>query len=181
MSMLDLSRCPVWLALLGASLSCSPPRSPADDSTSSDGDQHATEVTEIVVQPPPQLQVAAPLDESGDDGDELPMAAGQKWKGSYLCGQGKTHLELEIVGVQDGTVDAIFRFHHRPSGARGAYHMSGSLQPKGHLSLSAGEWIERPPGYITVNMTGAIKKRRYAGRIDNDSCGAFSVMRQRGK
>jgi len=181
--MLRLSSLFVLAALTG----CAPPRLPPDSAPQSSPDHN--EVNHIVVPPPPEPQVAVAqgvaqkvAQEESDGSEDALVAAGETWKGTYFCGQGDTNLEIDIVQVQNGEVEAIFRFHHPPTGARGAYHLHGVFGPEeGRLSFAAGDWIERPAGYDTVGMTGGVEEHRYQGRIHNQSCGAFSVVRQRGK
>jgi hypothetical protein len=110
-----------------------------------------------------------------------PVAKGQSWLGSYTCAQGETELALQIVNVQGPTVDAIFHFHHQPSGDQGSYKMTGHYSPRERrLELVAGEWIERPDRYVTVDMRGKVSAdgSRFTGDIEGPGCGGFAVRRK---
>jgi hypothetical protein len=106
------------------------------------------------------------------------MRSGDTWVGTYVCGQGQTDLSLQVDSVRGSRVDAVFQFSHAPSGAAGAYRMSGTLEPNGSLRLVPGPWIEQPPGYVTVGMSGVVQGDTYRGRIDNPTCTTFSVHRR---
>jgi hypothetical protein len=103
--------------------------------------------------------------------------AGENWIGRYRCAQGTTEVDLRIDAVNGSQIDATFIFAHGPSGAAGSYKMRGTLGPDGSLTLAPGEWVARPPNYVSVGMSGNIHGKTYSGRIDNASCGAFNVQR----
>ena len=108
----------------------------------------------------------------------VPMRAGQRWVGSYLCAQGRTQLVLRIVDVSDLRVEAIFDFVHAASGAAGAFRMHGSYDPATRgLLLQPGAWIRRPPNYTSVPIEGRISDdaTTYAGRMLHPACGGFAV------
>jgi hypothetical protein len=132
------------------------------------------------------------------------MAGGQIWLGSYLCAQGSTGLQLEIVDVSPaGVVNALFSFDTAPaddSGCTGRYQMTGTLMdtpggrpgtvrqltlvpegtaPGGTGGNSAG-WIDNPCYYASVGMSGTVTTAGngdlvYSGTIDFDGCDTFLV------
>ena len=107
-----------------------------------------------------------------------PFSAGQVWKGSYICSQGPTDLTLRIQSADDSRVDVVFDFSHGPTGAYGAYRMSGTYDPSTRgLRLTAGSWIRQPPGYMSVDMSGTVDEKRtvFTGKILNSSCSDFEV------
>ena len=138
------------------------------------GSASTSTVVEVPPQdlPPPQatvqVVVAAPA----------LMRGGEEWIGRYVCAQGETDLDLHIDRVVGDSVDARFEFSHGPSGAGGVYGMHGTIAPNGQVTLAPGQWIERPPGYVSVGMHGDIQGNRFAGRIDNSSCGTFDLRRR---
>ena len=103
--------------------------------------------------------------------------ANVEWVGTYVCAQGETDLVLGMQADESGSVNAIFRFSS-PDGTTGSYHMHGTMRDDGVVHLIAGSWIQRPPNYVTVGMTGRIQGNVFAGRIDNSSCGAFSLTKR---
>jgi hypothetical protein len=105
------------------------------------------------------------------------MNAGENWIGRYQCAQGLTDLDLRIDAVNGSTIDATFIFAHGPSGAAGSYSMRGTIDPSGNLTLVPGAWIARPPNYVSVGMSGVVNGSAFRGRIDNPSCGIFTVRR----
>lgn len=100
------------------------------------------------------------------------------WKGTYLCRQGWTDLELKVVDLRGSKIDATFNFHHVPSGAKGSFSLAGDYdRESGIITLEPGEWIEQPSCYITVGMKGAFERRplRFVGEITTPGCGAFTL------
>ena len=128
------------------------------------------------------------------------MAGGQIWLGSYICTQGSTGLQLQIVDVdpQSGVVNALFSFDTgfgSDSGCTGRYQLSGTLvdepggrpgtvrtltlSPEGGTSSTEG-WMENTCGYTSVGMTGTISVADngdliYQGTIDFNGCDTFLV------
>ena len=97
-----------------------------------------------------------------------------------MCGQGPTDLVLRITAVEGSEVDVTFDFHHARSGAEGSFRMKGTYTPAARqLKLTAGEWVERPPGYITVDLEGHVdgSNSAFTGRVLGAGCGAFSVRK----
>jgi hypothetical protein len=106
------------------------------------------------------------------------MRSGDEWAGTYTCAQGRTDLVLHVERVMGSHVEAVFEFLHGPSNAGGSYRMRGTLNDDGTVRLIPGAWIDQPPGYVTVGMSGRVQGDAFTGRIDNPSCGTFSVRRR---
>ena len=107
-----------------------------------------------------------------------PMRSGTRWTGEYECRQGVTDLELTVVHTNGNNVKAIFHFRHDPSRVEGSFYLFGEYNSKtGELKLYPGNWIDQPPGYITVGMTGRVFSGplRYEGVITTEGCKDFSV------
>lgn len=122
----------------------------------------------------PALPPPAPLP------PDNPFAFTRTWVGEYDCPQGLTDMTLRVntKTVKGDRVNAIFEFHHAPSGAAGRYHVSGRFDPETRIvTFAPGEWIERPPGYITVAMRGRLSNDgvHFDGRILHPRCGKFSL------
>ena len=119
--------------------------------------------------------------------ETTPVAADQVWRGRYVCNQGKTDLELKITKARkkpngNTRVKAVFVFHHRPTGAKGSFKLSGTYRKKSRsLSLEPGKWIKRPGLYETVGMSGKFSHdgTRYEGRIKGPNCKQFELKRVR--
>ncbi len=108
------------------------------------------------------------------------FAAGQVWKGQYTCGQGETQLALQITEVRGPRVTAIFDFFHAQSQAEGQFYIYGEYQRETRqIAFAGGEWIKRPPGYVTVGLLGHLDsgERVLAGVVDAPGCGEFVVKR----
>ena len=106
--------------------------------------------------------------------------ADEIWTGEYECAQGTTSLRLKIRAVHDDVVNAIFEFHHAPSGAFGQYEMDGRVDARSRRVLLAPRaWIIHPHDYTMVGMDGTVSLfgDTFSGRITQDGCGAFSVRR----
>lgn len=120
-----------------------------------------------------------------------PFDAGRQWKGSYVCGQGATRLTLRIEGYTWGgsgeggadvyLLDAVFDFDTGEGGAAGSFYLQGRVDTgTGAATFDPGSWIEQPPGYSTVGMSGQVSGdgSRYSGRITNEACAGFEVVLQ---
>jgi hypothetical protein len=108
------------------------------------------------------------------------FAAGQVWKGHYVCRQGQTELELQVTEVDDEQVSAVFRFTVSAE-ISGSFRIHGEYQPSTRrISFRPGEWISQPAGYVGVSLTGHIDQTGsvITGEIDGPSCGAFEVRRR---
>jgi len=123
---------------------------------------------------------------------DAPFAAGDRLTGSYTCTQGRTELTLVIEDVRGDDVSVVFEFAYRGAtpghaAASGRYRMQGTLDRKtGKLDLEAGDWIEQPNGYVTVDLEGTIATdasglQTYKGRVippPGGGCTTFHVTRR---
>lgn len=116
----------------------------------------------VVVAPPPAVA----------------LRSGDEWIGTYTCAQGQTDLALHVSRVWGENVEAVFDFSHAPSGASGAYEMRGTASPEGDVELLPGPWLRHPSGYVSVGMRGAVRGDSFTGRIENSTCGGFSLRRR---
>lgn len=120
-------------------------------------------------------------------GDRRPMPrSGDRFIGTYLCGQGPTHVTIEIDDVGRGddelTVEARFEFSFEgdddADDARGAYRMRGKYEMRTRrLVLKPEAWIEEPPGYVMVGIRGTIGRSgdTYSGTVEGPSCTTFDT------
>jgi hypothetical protein len=107
-----------------------------------------------------------------------PFAFTRTWVGEYDCPQGITDMALRVVGVRGDRVDAVYEFNHASSGASGRYNIIGRFDPETRVvNFAPGDWIERPPGYVTVGMRGRVSNDgvTFHGRITHPRCGTFSL------
>ena len=97
------------------------------------------------------------------------------WAGSYDCRQGATTLELFVTVSPTGAPLALFHFGDgstdRPEGC---FAMQGALA-KGRLSFTAGRWLLRPHGYVSVDLSGSVNGDAYTGLVAGPGCAAFSL------
>lgn len=138
----------------------------------------------IIVQPveeaSPAAELAPPKDGWIPDGlpAENPFERSRKWIGDYDCRQGNTSFSLRILDVRGRVVRAVFDFRHAPSGAAGAYLITGTYDAdtrRAHFEPT--QWIVQPENYIMVNMEGevALDGSLFAGKIPFPGCGAFQL------
>ncbi len=106
-----------------------------------------------------------------------PMRSHEEWVGTYTCAQGETELILHLDCSPDGSLAGVFEFSHSPSGAAGAYKMTGSIDANGSVRLVPGPWLQRPTNYMSVGMHGRVRGDTFTGRMDHPSCGNFSLHR----
>jgi len=124
------------------------------------------------VSPLPAHGTPAPADD--------PFDVGTTWIGTYDCAQGATDLSLEIARVNASRIEAVFDFAHEPSGASGKFSMHGTYEPASRvIRLQAGDWLERPASYVTVDLTGHVSAdgRSVTGQVIGPGCGRFSLNR----
>lgn len=112
-----------------------------------------------------------------------------RWEGTYVCGQGVTGLTLRVVDESNGNVDqvsAVFSFHavaENPSVPSGEFTMSGQVdRARQRLALRAGQWVDQPPNYVTVDLdgTGAVSATGtmvLTGSVIGPGCSSFSLTR----
>ncbi len=108
------------------------------------------------------------------------------WEGSYVCGQGKMGLVLDLVGKPDGTISGTFAFAPAqgsgPLAAKGRYSLKGALRDSGLFSLDGDAWIDRPEGYEMVGLMGlagfsGMRIDGFSGQIKAEGCEGYSVRR----
>lgn len=119
--------------------------------------------------PPPVLQPVAL---------ENPFEETRTWRGKYICTQGLTDLAFRVTSVSGTEIGAIFQFVHVDSGAAGSYRMTGHYNPRLRtVSFEPGEWLEQPPNYVTISMTGSVSPDGsiFAGRIPHPGCSWFRL------
>ena len=93
------------------------------------------------------------------------------YEGYYYANQGQTGVTLTVYREGDG-VKAIFDFYNLPNrtnAQEGSFYMNVSYS-NGTYYFDAGEWIQRPSTYNTVDITGAtLDGYVLQGNIDNRS------------
>lgn len=84
---------------------------------------------------------------------------------------------------QDVTITAIFHFYataSNPQVPTGTYAMKGELNTEtGELSLAGVNWIQRPPGYDMVPLSGKLSRggALFTGRVEFPGCQQFTLER----
>jgi len=107
-----------------------------------------------------------------------------RWTGSYVCRQGVTALQLDIMSVPaaPGLVTAVFTFGPSPDNPNppsGAFTMSGMFEGD-QLTLAGDVWIERPLGYSLVGLAGtysSVGVQQIKGQVRGTGCGTFTVQK----
>lgn len=109
------------------------------------------------------------------------LVTGQVYVGTYVCAQGPTQMRLTISDVDGARTMAVGDFFHPPTNTRGSYRLRGFCLPRTRrlLFMPAG-WIDQPPGYTMVGMSGTLGpgNANYFGRMSSSACGGFSLARQ---
>ncbi len=79
------------------------------------------------------------------------------WSGQYMCAQGVTGAQLIVSDDGSRALFHFFPLPENPGVLEGCFSMSGSFKTSSsRLYLNAGQWIVRPPNYITVNFSGSL-------------------------
>ncbi len=105
------------------------------------------------------------------------------WKGTYTCKQGLTGVTLNIVkNISSDYITAIFSFYavdSNPSVPSGSYNMIGVYQNDLALSLKSLSWINRPSGYVMVDLNGQFNSSfsNFTGSILSTTCSTFSLSK----
>jgi hypothetical protein len=114
--------------------------------------------------------------------NQMPFEASETWSGTYVCAQGLTQAELTLVRVHGDQFEALFSFHHDPTGISGEYEMTGLYTAETrNVHLTAGDWVTQPPNYVTVNFDGRIApdESSFSGRVIGPGCSSFTLRRNR--
>lgn len=101
--------------------------------------------------------------------------------GRYFCAQGWTDMTLSVVDVEGPRVRMQGTFRHGPTGTQGAYLLRGFCFPSTQrMVLSPQGWVQQPPGYMMVGMSGTVSNggQAFTGRMLHRSCGEFTFTRQ---
>ncbi|GAA4811540.1 hypothetical protein ACFQ0K_04045 [Nocardioides caeni] len=153
-------------------------------STSTDANSASagpTEASSAMIEPTEASSAttsAAPVDITNAELD------GQ-WYGRYRCAQGASAGRLRITAVEGSTSEltAVFRFGASTNNAGtppGAYRLDGEVVD-GIMTLRAGDWIERPDGYISVDMIAIITDPApdvLDGEVNYAGCSTFHFERK---
>jgi hypothetical protein len=103
------------------------------------------------------------------------------WVGDYDCAQGNTSLTLTLHQFEGGRLDGLFHFYPRPgnpAAAAGCFTISGTFDSTSRsVTLTAGKWLLRPRGYVTVNLNGTADASLHIlkGNVLGPRCGGFSL------
>jgi hypothetical protein len=105
------------------------------------------------------------------------------WAGQYGCAQGMTGLTLTVTSARQSHLRALFHFYadpSEPSVPEGCFAMEGAYDSlSGHVELHASDWIERPDGYVTVDLSGEVSSNGdgMSGTVIGPSCTKFALRR----
>jgi hypothetical protein len=159
------------------------PRAPPQRSSSGRGDSPI----EPLARPPTESLSALPLREP-DSVDPMDSAyrAGitGTWAGWHQCGASKVGTSATISVDIAGNVTGYREFHPTaadPARASGSFQLSGTYQrTTGAVSLIAGAWMNRPPGYGKCDFVGNVDPtgKVISGTSPSCGCGQFELRRQ---
>ena len=106
------------------------------------------------------------------------------WRGSYICRQGETGVEVTITDLTaDGAVKGRFHFFNMPgksNAAEGEFLLSGKYDlAAGTLTMTPGEWIKQPENYVTAGFTAYYRPPAptMAGTVDNNVCRQINLTK----
>lgn len=106
---------------------------------------------------------------------------GSTYVGRYFCAQGWTDMSLRVVDVEGPRVRIQGTFRHGATGTQGSYLLRGFCLPSTQrMVLSPQAWVQQPPGYIMVGLSGMVANngQTYTGRMLHRTCGDFQFTRQ---
>jgi uncharacterized protein with FMN-binding domain len=111
------------------------------------------------------------------------------WEGTYSCAQGLTNLKLVIQANSANEIDAVFMFSPHPQNPQvpsGRFRMAGNLEISNSkdipdlLDLKGTTWINRPAGYMLVDLRGDVSasKSRITGNVlAVPGCSTFDLVK----
>ncbi len=109
------------------------------------------------------------------------------WRGSYVCVQGKTGLDLIIENQSEARFSGYFHFYalpENPEAKEGCFAVTGRLNSDASFVTEAGNWIDQPLGYVTVDLNGKLAGtgKNLSGtvtgpRFVNVNCQSFSLKK----
>jgi hypothetical protein len=106
------------------------------------------------------------------------------WVGWHECGSVRVGTAALIDVDSMGVVKGIRQFYPTQNDVArkvGSFRISGNFQQEsGDITLSAGEWINQPPGYLKCTFVGKMDPsgRQITGNSPGCSCGHFELHRQ---
>jgi hypothetical protein len=106
------------------------------------------------------------------------------WEGTYICGQGLTNLNLAISQNSSSEISAIFKFSaskSNPAVPSGSFRMTGTYDSRTNkIVLNATQWVNRPAGYITVDLVGKVSQGNttISGEVVSSNCSTFTVEKK---
>lgn len=103
------------------------------------------------------------------------------WSGSYLCGQGRTAVRLALQAAGPQELVGRFDFGNLPGQSNvspGAFTVKGIVR-QDRLELAPDAWLVRPINYNAVRVLANLQRNpdRLVGRVTDNGCGAFEVLR----
>jgi hypothetical protein len=105
---------------------------------------------------------------------DAPFVAGDTWVGTYFC-KGNHDMTLK-VGHGAPDVAAVFGFQFGTN--TGSFNMKGKYEAAArHLRLTAGSWVKKPAGFVTVNLDGKVTPdgHIYTGTVQGPGCSTFTL------
>lgn len=105
---------------------------------------------------------------------------GDVWNGEYECAQGFTDARLRVDRVAEGSVKATFYFSHTPTNVSGSFVLRGTFNPwEDTIVWTAGDWIDQPADYVTIDFIGSISPDRtmMRGDVVGPYCTGFELRR----
>jgi hypothetical protein len=112
-----------------------------------------------------------------------PASMSGQWLGAYNCDGGLIGLTIEIGEAIGEHVPATFSFYALPSNPdvpNGRFWMGGRFVGNDRLVLTAGGWLNRPPGYDLLDLDGTLSadRRTYSGLVVGSvDCTGFLVSK----
>ena len=107
------------------------------------------------------------------------------WRGGYVCAQGRSGLTLTITRHEGRAFSGYFHFYPppgNPAAKEGCYTVTGRLGAKRGVTVTALDWVTRPPDYVAVDLAGRLGEggRFIAGDVKAPwflfgSCKTFEV------
>lgn len=99
-----------------------------------------------------------------------------RFEGTYICSRGENKLTLDTLAKDSGELVALMTFGGINNLPKGSYTLVGNWNGA-KFSLKGNEWVNRPEGYVMVDLEGELSARGVSGNLNNPTCSNFSAVR----
>jgi hypothetical protein len=109
-----------------------------------------------------------------------PFANIRRWRGTYVCPQGPSKIELLVDEVAGDQIRGTLAFAFEPKSITGKFHVRGTYKAGSReLTVVPGEWIDEVEDWTPVGFTVKVDEagQTLSGKMDSADCGGITLQR----